>query len=182
MRDPTIARNYAETLVALAQKAGDLVGWGTMMSEFAEGIQRDPMLLSFLRSPRIDARKKNEIIARALQDRLPRVFVRFVQAVFSHRRQELIPEIAVQYQALVDDIVGRVHAQVTVARDPDASTRQSVSEALSRKLGKQVVPHFMLNPAILGGVVVRVGDTVMDGSVRRRLATLRSLMLRGATV
>lgn len=182
MRDTTIARNYAETLVALAQKANDLVGWGTMISEFAEGIQRDPILLAFLRSPRIDARKKNEIIAAAFQDRLPRVFVRFVQAVISHRRQRLIPEIAVEYQSLIDEIVGRVHAQVTVAREPDTSTRQTVSQALSKKLGKQVVPHFMLNPLILGGVVVRVGDTVMDGSVRRRLAILRSRMLRGTTV
>ena len=180
MREPTIARNYAETLVALARKANDLQGWGTMIGEFAEAIQRDPTLLNFLRSPRIDARKKNEIIAAAFQDRLPRVFVRFVQAVISHRRQELLPQIAIEYRALVDDIIGRVHAQVTVAREPDATTRETVSTALSKKLGKQVVPHFMLNPAILGGVVVRVGDTVMDGSVRRRLALLRSRMLRGA--
>jgi F-type H+-transporting ATPase subunit delta len=57
----------------------------------------------------------------------------------------------------------------------------AVTQHLSRTLGKTVVPHFQVNPAILGGVVVKVGDTVMDGSVRRRLGILRSRMMRGAT-
>ncbi len=180
MRDPTIARNYAETLVALATRAGDLHGWGVMMNDLAEALQRDSPLSRFLQSPRVHAAQKNEIVARAFQDRLPRVFVRFIQAVISHRRQALIPEIAVQYQALVDEVMGRVHAQVTVAREADAGTQSAVSQQLSRRLGKTVVPHFQVNPAILGGVIVKVGDTVMDGSVRRRLATLRARMMSGA--
>jgi F-type H+-transporting ATPase subunit delta len=52
-----------------------------------------------------------------------------------------------------------------------------LTRQLSRLFGKRVVPHITLNPAILGGVIVKVGDTVMDGSVRRRLATLRSRMI-----
>ncbi len=182
MREPTIARNYAETLVALAKKANDLEGWGTMIGELADALQRDPRLPRFLESPRIDADRKNEIIAAAFQDRLPRVFVRFIQAVINHRRQSLIPQIAIEYQALVDEEVGRVHAQVTVARDPDADTQGTITRRLSETVGKSVVPHYQVNPAILGGVVVRIGDLVMDGSVRRRLAVLKARMLRGATV
>jgi F-type H+-transporting ATPase subunit delta len=70
-----------------------------------------------------------------------------------------------------------VHASVTLARDADEADRAVVTNQLSRALGKTVVPHFHVNPGILGGVVVRVGDTVLDGSVRRRLATLRSKMM-----
>lgn len=72
---------------------------------------------------------------------------------------------------------GRVHANVTMAKDASDEDRNLLAEQLSRVLGKTVVPHVTVNPAILGGVVVRVGDTVMDGSVRKRLATLRSRML-----
>jgi F-type H+-transporting ATPase subunit delta len=177
MRGPTIARNYAEALVSLAQRASDLEGWGAMMDEVANAMQTDQRLMRFLESPRVSAEQKNEIIAKAFADRLPRLFVRFLQAVVMHRRQYLIPQIALEYRQLVDEIEGRVHAQVLLAREPDQETQATVAQQLSRVLGKSVVPHFAVRPEILGGAVVRVGDTVMDGSVRRRLAALRTRML-----
>jgi F-type H+-transporting ATPase subunit delta len=181
MRDATIARNYAETLVSLATKANDLAGWGAMISQVADAVSGNERLRQFLQSPRVSAAQKNGVIARAFQDRFPRLFVRFVQAVISHRRQALIPEIAVQYHALVDEIAGRVHAQVTVARQPDAATQGVLVKELSRALSRSVVPHYTVRPEILGGVIVKVGDKVMDGSVRRRLRLLRARML-GVTV
>jgi F-type H+-transporting ATPase subunit delta len=180
MRETTIGRNYAEALVALATRAGDLEGWGAMISDVANAVQTDVKLSRFLESPRISADKKSEILARAFQDRLPRLFVRFLQAVIRHRRQALIPAIAGEYHAIVDDVQGRVHAQVAVAREPDPRTRTAIERELARVLRKTVVPHYAVKPYILGGMVVRVGDTVMDGSVRRRLTTLRRHMLSGA--
>ena len=93
----------------------------------------------------------------------------------------LIPEIASEYRMLIDESENRVHANVTVAREPTEPERDALARQLSRLLGKRVVPHISLNPAILGGVIVKVGDTVMDGSVRRRLATLRQRMLATVT-
>ena len=180
MRDPTIARNYAEALVSLARKAKDLTGWGTMISDVADAITRDERLRLFLQSPRVPVEQKNEVIARAFQDRMPRLFVRFLQSVIRHRRQSIIPEISVQYLALVDEIEGRLHAQVTVSREPDGRLEKTVSERLSKVLGKAVVPHFTVDETILGGTVIRIGDTVMDGSIRRRLAKLRQRMMQGA--
>ena len=180
MRDPTIARNYAEALLALARRAGDLPGWGAMISDVSDALQRDETLRLFLESPRITAEQKNEVLARAFQDRMPTLFVRFLQAVVSHNRQRLIPEIAIQYHDIVDEIENRVHAHVTVAREPDPATQSTIAAGISRAFGKTVVPHFLVRPDILGGVVVRVGDVVMDGSVRNRLRTLRQRMLAGA--
>ena len=177
MREPTIARNYAETLLELAQRAGDLRGWGEMIDSVGNAMDTDRRLRMFLESPRLSAGQKNDIIQRAYGATLPRNFVRFLQALVSHRRQMLIPIIAHAYHDLVDEVEGRVHASVTVAREPDDSDRDVVTTQLKRALGKDVVPHFHVNASILGGVVVRVGDTVLDGSVRRRLATLRSRML-----
>jgi F-type H+-transporting ATPase subunit delta len=63
-----------------------------------------------------------------------------------------------------------------VSREPDAATRSTIESGVSRALGKTVIPHYTVNPEILGGIIVRVGDTVMDGSVRRRLGALRAIL------
>ena len=177
MRESTIARNYAEALVSLAERANDLDGWGETITEVADAVEGDPRLANFLSSPRVSATGKVEIITKAFQDRLPRLFVRFLGAVIANRRQHLIPEIAVEYMLLVDEIQGRVHARVTVAREPDERMRASVEKQLGTITGKRVVPHFVVRPEILGGMIARVGDTVMDGSLARRLETLRGRML-----
>lgn len=177
MREPTIARNYAEALLELAQKAGDLRGWGEMLDKIADAMETDRRLRVFLESPRVSAQRKNQILQKALGSQLPRTFVRYLQALVNHRRQMIIPVIAHEYHDLVDRVEGRVHASVTVVREPDEADRALLMTQLSRSLGKEVVPHFHVNPSILGGVIVRVGDTVLDGSIRRRLAKLRSAML-----
>ncbi len=177
MREPTIARNYAETLLELAQKAGDLGGWGEMIDKVADAMESDRRLRVFLETPRVSAQRKNEILQKSLGGQLPRNFVRFLNALINHRRQMLIPIIANEYHDLVDQVEGRVHASVTVVREPEEADRQLVATQLSRTFGKTVVPHFHVNPNILGGVVVRVGDTVLDGSVKRRLSVLRARMV-----
>jgi F-type H+-transporting ATPase subunit delta len=180
MREPTIARNYAEALLALARKADDLPGWGRMITDVAQAMENDERLRRFLEAPQVSADAKNEILGRAFQDRVPRLFLRFLQKLVLNRRQMLIPVIASQYHQLVDDVEGRVHAQVTVARPVDQAGLDAIATQLGRVLGKTVVPHVAVNPAILGGVLVRVGDTVMAGSVRRRLARLRGRLVAGA--
>src|SRR5918998_1134432 len=180
MRQTTIARNYAETLLSLARKANDLRGWGGMINDVANAVRNDRRLRIFLESPRVDAAQKNQVLAKAFQDRMPRLFVRYLQALVTHRRQMLIPEIAREYSDLVDEAEGRMHANVTVAREPDADTRAVVARELSRSFGKDVIPHFAVDPRIIGGLVVRSGDTVLDGSVLRRLERLRSRMVNGA--
>ena len=172
MRDATIARNYAEVLLDLARKGGDLDGWGRMLADVADAMGRDRKLREFLETPRVSAAQKNVVLGKAFQDRMPRLLVRFLQTLVANRRQMLIPEIAIEYQALVDEASGRVHAQVTLSREPDDAERDAITRELSRVLGRQVVPHVLVNAEILGGIVVKVGDTVMDGSVRRRLAML----------
>jgi F-type H+-transporting ATPase subunit delta len=72
-----------------------------------------------------------------------------------------------------------VHAGVTLIEQPDAQVEQQVIERLSKAIGKEVRAHFRADRGILGGVVVRVGDRIYDGSVRRKLATLRRKMLGG---
>jgi F-type H+-transporting ATPase subunit delta len=177
MRETTVARNYAETLLALARRAEDLPGWGKLIGDVANAMRSDTTLWRFLESPKVSEAQKSAVLSEALADRVPRLFLRFLQAMVHKRRQMLIPQVSDEYGLLIDEVEGRVHANVTMAKDASDEDRNVLAEQLSRVLGKTVVPHVTVNPAILGGVIVRVGDTVMDGSVRKRLATLRSRML-----
>jgi F-type H+-transporting ATPase subunit delta len=177
MRDTTIAKIYAEALLELARRAEDPPGWGKLIRDVANGMQDDVTVQRFLESPKVSAAQKNEVFFQALGDRVPRHFLRFLQTLVRKRRQMLIPEISVEYDQLLDIHENRVHANVTVARETSSVDEARIAEQLSRVVGKTVIPHMNVNPAILGGVVVKIGDTVMDGSVRRRLARLKSQIL-----
>lgn len=179
MRDTTIARNYAEALVALAGKAKSLDGWGATFGALADAIMQDVRLQNFLAAPQVAADEKNRVIEKAFAGKIPQPMLRFVQKLVDNRRQMLLPEIATEYAHLVDAQAGRVHAQVTVAREASEADRAAIAAQLSARLGKTVVPHLTVNPAILGGAIVRVGDTVMDGSVRKRLNMLRGRLAAG---
>jgi len=96
-------------------------------------------------------------------------------------RQGLLGEISREYEELVDQHLGRVHAGVTTAHEPDAETIRAITASLSRLAGKEVLPHFHTDPRLLGGLIVRVGDQVLDGSLRRRLLQLRFSMLHART-
>jgi len=177
MREPTIAKNYAEALIELAQKDGDLAKWGKLIDQISDAMGSDVKLANFLASPRIAAADKNKVLSAALEGQVPPTFLKFLQALVRNRRQLLIPQIATEFHALVDVVENRVHAAVTVAKAASPEDEKLIAERLSKVVGKTVVPHFYVNPAVLGGLVVRVGDTVLDGSVRRRLARLKTQML-----
>jgi F-type H+-transporting ATPase subunit delta len=172
----SVARNYAETLLTLARKANDTAGWGTMIRQVADAIMADTTLSQFLESPRIAGEQKAAVLGKALGDRVPQLFLRFLQQLVKNRRQALLPQIASEYETLLDASQGIVHAKVTLAKPATEAEVGSIGAQLSKVVGKQVVPHVSIDPNILGGVVVRMGDTVMDGSVRRKLSILRRRM------
>ena len=173
MKSVTIARNYAQALFA----AGDQ--HGPFLDAVAGAIQADERIATVLESPRVSKAAKSQILERALKGEAPREFVRFLQAVVRRGRQGLLAEIAQEYQGLLDQKLNRVHAGVTLASDADARTQKQVVERLTKALGLEVRAFFRSDPRILGGVIVRVGDRIYDGTVRRRLTALQRRMLTG---
>ena len=180
MNDERIGRNYAEALLTLARKDGEQEEWGALMDAISVGMRENQTLRTFLESPKLSAARKIQILEKAMGRGVPKLFMRFLETVIMKRRQMLIPEIASEYRQLIDDSEDRVHVNVTVARELAGPEKDALARQLGRLFGKRVVPHMSLNPAILGGVIVKVGDTVMDGSVRRRLASLKQRMLATA--
>ncbi|HKC40028.1 MAG TPA: ATP synthase F1 subunit delta [Gemmatimonadales bacterium] len=173
MKSITVARNYAEALFA----AGDT--YGDVLDAVAGAISADERIAIVLESPRVSKAAKSQILEKALKGEAPQEFVRFLQAVIRRGRQGLLGEIAQEYQVLLDVKLNRVHAGVTLSDEADGRTQQSVVERLTKALGREVRAYFRTDPKILGGVVVRVGDRIFDGSVRRRLTALQRRMLTG---
>jgi len=178
VRDETVARNYAETLFELARRNDALEAYGEAIETVASLLEENAKLRLFLETPRISDDDKKDVVQRAFSDALPKLVVNFVLVTIDKRRQRLIGTIAQQYHALLDEHVGREHVQVTVAQPVDEATRRLITEKLSVTLGKQAIPHIRVQPEILGGIVVRTGDTIYDGSVRRRMEGMRRQLLQ----
>ncbi len=178
MREDTVARSYAETLFALAERHEGLEVYAAGVETLARLLDESPRLRLFLETPRIADVHKKAVVRTALEGEVPAGLVRFLLVTIDKRRQRLIRAIAREFQALLDAHYGRQHVELTVARALDEETLQVVARRLSRMLGKEAVPHVRVKPSILGGVVIRAGDTIYDGSVRRRLDRMRRQLMK----
>lgn len=177
MRAVTIARNYAETLFDLARRDGAIEAWGDLMDVTAAALGT-PKIEAVLMSPRVTTEQKVRIVSDALQG-APRPFVLFLAAVIRRGRQVLLPTIADEYRAMLDQSLGRVRAGVTTARPVDEARQAEIVAKLAAGLGKEVIAGFVVDPAILGGTIVKIGDQVYDGSVRKRLGRLKRQLIAG---
>jgi F-type H+-transporting ATPase subunit delta len=175
-----IARNYAETLFDLAMQHGGMETvdrYLLALDEVAELIESDPRIGEFLATPRVDVDTRKSVIRDAFAGRVPENFLRFLLIVVEKRRQTLLPVIATEFHELVDQAHNRLRAEIVVAAEPGSAGRAEIVETLERKLGRHLLPTFRVDTELIGGVVVRIGDRVVDGSLRRRMADLRRRLL-----
>ena len=177
MRTETIARNYAEALFEIGSKNGQAERYADLVDAVAAAVETSPRVKAVLMSPRVPKSEKARLLSAALKG-APREFVLWLQALVKRRRQGILREMAAEYLALLDQRLNRVRASVTLAREPDDKLRRTIEENLSRQLDKEVISAYLVDPEILGGAVVRVGDRVLDGSVRRRMTKLRRQLLK----
>ena len=177
MRNETIARNYAEALFDLAGRSGQPERYAELIDAVAAAVQTIPRVQAVLMSPRVPKAEKARFLGAALKD-APRDFVLWLQALVKRGRQGILREVAAEYLVLVDQQLNRVRASVTLAREPDEKLKRTIEENLGRQLDKKVIAAYLVDPEILGGAIIRVGDRVLDGSVRRRMTKLRRQLLK----
>jgi F-type H+-transporting ATPase subunit delta len=176
MESTTIGRSYAAGVYALAEKH-------EVHEEFLRAFAALDVILSerivrtFLESPRFDRALKKQVLRAALSEHVHPLFMNFVLLVIDKRRQQLLGAIANEYRALVDTAANRLHVEVTLAREPSPEMEADIRARLSEIFGKTVIPHVSVDERILGGIVVRQGDQLIDGSLRRRLMGMRRRLL-----
>ncbi len=180
MRESSIvARSYAASIFELADAHGLREEFTASFSAL-KGALGDAGVRTFLQSPKLDNRTKKKVLRATLGERVHPLFLNFLLVVIDKRRQALLSEIAREYYALVEEAEGRMHVGVTVAHEPSAELHQQIRAQLSEIFGKTVVPHINVDGRILGGIIVRHEDKVIDGSLRRRLIAMRRRLLEKA--
>jgi F-type H+-transporting ATPase subunit delta len=177
VRGETIARNYASALFDLAVGAGAEEAYGAGLDAVVALLDEVPDFRRFLETPRIEAERKKELLRQTFGERLPGHVMNFLLLVVDKRRQRLLPEMATEYRALLDERMGRTHVEVQVARPLGDPETAEIAAELSRILGKDAIPHVRVKPELVGGIVFRSGDTIFDGSVRRRLQRMRRQLM-----
>lgn len=173
----TVARSYAAALYELGRRTDAHEAFARALASVNALVDADPRIRDFLRSPMIPVAEKKRVLREGFTGRLPGLFLNFLMVVLDKRRQRLLHGIAGEYDRMLDEHFGRLNVAVTLAREPDGATLAAITERLSKMLGKAVIAHVRVDPEILGGIIVRYGDHVMDGSLRRRLLQLRGQML-----
>ena len=172
-----VARNYAEALFALGEEQGESARYGALLEALAAAVSDAPAVHGGADvAPGVEgAPRRSSWPMRC--PAAPKPFVLFLQALVKRNRQGLLDEVSQVYTGLVDAKLNRVRVGVTLAHEADAGLRKQITESLTKALGKDALVRFTADPAVLGGSVVRVGDRVHDGSIRRKLIMLRRQLL-----
>jgi F-type H+-transporting ATPase subunit delta len=173
----TIARNYASALFDLAQRHDGLEPFADGMDVVVGLLDQNPKFRTFLETPRIADREKKELLKKVFGSTLPRPLLNFLQVTVDKRRQRLLGAIGDEFHALLDEHLGRAHVTVTLARALDPEGVEELSGKLSALLEIEAIPHLRVKPGILGGVHLKTGDTVYDGTLQRRIKQLRKKLV-----
>lgn len=166
---------YANALadIALAQGAAKLVE--QQLQDFGAAYAESAELRTFLASPAVDLSAKHGVIEKLLARIGGSKIVRnFLFVVIDHGRAHNLGEIFAAFQDVIRKHEGIAEAEVSSAVELNATQKAQFAFALEKLTGKRVEPKYSLDPNLLGGAVVRIGDTIYDGSVRSRLNNLRA--------
>jgi F-type H+-transporting ATPase subunit delta len=173
-----IARRYAGAIFDIGLKQNTLDRTLADVQEIAKlfSIRK---LAYLLREPNIPARRKETAIRRGLASRVLPTSLNLALLVVQRGLVDLMPNIARELHQLVLDYKNEAVAEVTTATQMDETQQNLVKQALERMTGKKIMLETHVQPGILGGVVARVGDQVIDGSIGRRLKLMQQQLLTG---
>jgi F-type H+-transporting ATPase subunit delta len=171
----TIARPYAQAAFEEAQKLGDLKGWSEMLLSLAEAVS-NPDVRDVVTSPRV-AKSQIESVMDGLIGGKPNVQQRnFVRILVENQRLLLLPDILALFESLRAEAEKIVNVEVDSAFELSASQQQQIINSLKARLGREIKLVCKVNKELLGGVVIRAGDKVIDGSARTRLGELANAL------
>ena len=167
----TIARPYASAAFSYAGEAGEGAAWSVMLGTLRMAIE-DPDLRGLISHPRVTPEQLGGLIFDVLGPDLTDKGRNFVQILIEARRLELAPQIAELFDRYRAEAAGVVDVEVTSAYDMDAGERSRIASAIRKRVGKDVEVACRVDKTLIGGAVIKVGDSVIDLSLRGRLQAL----------
>ena len=177
-----VARVYAEALVDMAESGA--VDLGRIYDDLhtVQGIaewarENDPAFALFFNSPKLEPERKKQVLKELFGDKIDRPVMGLLCVLVDKRREPVFDNIVAEFDRYKDLREGRIHAHVTVARPLDDDQREKLKGKLAASTGKEVALHEATDPRVLGGMIVKIGDRVIDGSLRRRLSRLRRRLM-----
>lgn len=174
-----IARRYAGAIFEIGLKQNQLDRTLEDVKEIAQ-VFANRKLAYLLREPKISAQRKETAIRRALVGKVLPSSLNLALLVVQRGLTDLMPNIGSELEKLVLNYKNQAIAQVTTATKLDDAQMNLIKQALERRTGKTILVETKVQPEILGGVITRIGDQVIDGSIRYRLSALRQQLLSGS--
>jgi F-type H+-transporting ATPase subunit delta len=177
-----VSRSYAEALLDVAGQDGQVDAVLGELDELVDDVFRgQPEFAAILASPFLPPQEKDRILTRAFEGRALPTVVRFLRVVNRHGRFGLLPGVVRQAREIWDRKQNRRPVAVRSAVPLDDAQREALRERLARMVAATPLITFEVDPALIGGLVVQVGDEVYDASVRSRLQQLRHRLIEGKT-
>lgn len=180
MSSSRIAKRYAKALFSLGQEEGKFEQYGLELKEFAELCREQAEFGAVIANPvfAVEDRKK---ILQAVLDKsgFSTTVKNFLMLLLDKDRMGVIASIAEHYENLWDEAMNVAKAKIVTARPLKEDAQKALKEALEALTSKQIKPDILEDPSLIGGVVVKIGDVVLDGSVKAQLEGLKESLKRG---
>jgi len=169
-------KGYAAGLFEVARAEDQLDRVQNELLQLANAFRSSDELRDALSNPQLPADRKKAVVDGLLETRASDLTLAFVNFIVGLGRASELPDIVDEMVETAAASVNREVAEIRTAVDLDEATIERLVAALARKTGKQLEPKVIVDPSIVGGIVARVGDTVIDGSVQKRLSGLREAL------
>lgn len=172
-----LANKYSRAIFLLAQEEGKLTEYGDELKALSADMEGSKELTAYFSSPLIPTAPKKELAGKVFGDELSPMVMNFLQLLLDKQRVLLLPEIAKEYEDYANEAQGILVADVTTARELGAPQGEVLAKKLSDLTGKTVKLRRHLDPKLIGGAVVRIGDRLIDGSMRSRIKALETKLM-----
>ncbi|MFC1864524.1 ATP synthase F1 subunit delta [Chloroflexota bacterium] len=179
MADSTYAKRYSQAVFRIALERQELNRWQSDLRKIAS-IVKDEALFPLLENPEVGFDNKAKVLSDRLGDINP-LALKLVSFLVAKGRLSMIDDVADEYQRLLDNyrgIEGADIAEVTTAIPLDDEDRLRLAQRITNIVGKPVVLKPKVDSSLIGGIIIRVGDTLIDGSVRSKLEALKRELVR----
>ena len=178
MSQGVIARRYAKALINLAEK--DLENTGKSLATLADAYSNSTELSEVLSDTKVSSQIKQNVLKKILKKiKVSKLVDTFIRYLLAKRRIVLLPNIERAFNLFLLEKLGRIEAGITVAQEISEVTVGKLEKAISSYSGKEVTVNITIDPAIIGGIVTRIGSVVIDGSIHTQLNQIRQSIIRG---